>query len=388
MEEINNTYSNVELYANSLYSGMILKGNLCLEDGRVIYPANRPLSKDFINDLLAKGIKKIYYQKPLVNYQAEEKQVYPNELLEKAYALSEKIGYAVVKRTPLPEKEINETVEKFIERVSVAEKGTLLNLAELEEYDEHTYFNAVNVALVSVLFGKLLSWKHEQIKMLGIGALLHDVGKLLITKEILNKKNELTEEEFEIIKKHATYGYSLLKSQTSYSDQILKIALMHHETWDGTGYPMGITRDKLEDMPQIVSICDYYVAVTSDKIYRDKFANWKALIMIRKNAGTKFNPRFAAEFINRMPAYLVAETIFHMGDFVELNTNEIGEVIQLAKVETLKPTIKIYINGNGEVIKYPLQINLELDNTRWIETIIEDKEKLNRINTIKSSSSR
>lgn len=366
-------YSEVELYTNSLYSGMILYGNLCLDTGTVVYPANTPLTRTFITDLLAKGVNKVYYHKPVAHTDDDDKAVYPHDLLEKAYALSEKIGYSVVKRAPLPVNEINETVDRFVERVSTAEKYTYLNLAELDEHDEHSYFNSVNVALVSVLFGKLLTWSKENIRILGIGALLHDIGKLLVTKEILTKKGDLTREEFDIMKKHTTFGYSLLKSQTDYPDPVLKIVLMHHESWDGSGYPMGVPKEKIEDMPQIVSLCDFFVALTSKTNYREKFSNWKALTMIRKNSGVKFNPRYAAEFINRMPSYLVSGHVFRVGDFVELNTNEIGEVVRLSEMETLKPMVKIFLNGNGESLRYPLEVDLQMDNNRWIEDIIEDR---------------
>jgi putative nucleotidyltransferase with HDIG domain len=377
-------FSKVELFTNCLYTGMMLKGDLYSEDGTILFPAGQPLTDEVLKTVQSKNIKKVFYNRPLLASETQKNPMMTQQVLEKAFAVSEDIGYAAIKKTPLPEKEIEETVEQFITMVAKAEKGALLNLIEIMDYDEQTYVHSVNVAMIAVLFGKLLDWRREQTKMIGIAALLHDIGKILVPKEILNKKDPLTAEEFDIIKKHPIYGYNILKSQSKFPEPILKVALMHHECYDGQGYPLGVPNEKIDYMAQIVSICDFYEAITTNKIYRQKFAFWKAFMMIRKNMVSKFNPRFAIKFINKMPPYLVDKALFSIGDYVQLNTNETAEIVQLSNVETLKPSVKIYTTPNGEPLKYPLQINLEKEEKRWIETIIDDQKAIEQLKEMKA----
>ncbi len=385
MNEKDEKFSKIDLYTNCMYPGMILKGELFTEQGIKIYPANQPITQEVIGSLLSRNIKKVFYKKPLIVSANDKNPMMPVEVLEKAFSVSEQIGYAVIKKTPLPEKDIKETVEQFIEKVSGAVSGALLNIIEIKDYDELTYVHSVNVTMIAVLLSNLMGWKRDKIRVMGIGALLHDIGKIMVPVEILNKKESLTKEEFDIIKKHPVYGYNILKSQTNFEDQILKIALMHHECFDGSGYPLRVTSEKIDDMSQIVSLCDFYEAVTTKKSYRDKIAFWKAFLMIRENMAIKFNPRFAIEFINKMPVYLIEKTIFSEGQYVMLNTGEKAEVLKLSKVETLKPVVAIYYNSKGEILKYPLQIDLVNDDKRWIETIIEDKETIGYMDIIKKS---
>lgn len=384
MAENSAQFSRVDLFTNSLYPGMILNGDLFTEEGQKIYPANKPVSSDVIKLLTQKNVKKLYYNKPAAPEDAK-KPLVPKEVLEKAFAVSEEIGFAVIKKAPLPEKEIENTVEQYIERISTTNKDALLNLIEIQDYDEQTYVHSVNVALMSVLFAKLLSWEPEKIKPLGIGAMLHDVGKLLIPKEILTKKEPLKPDEIEIMKKHTVYGYNLLKGQSNFSDEIIKIALLHHECIDGSGYPLGLTSDKIGELPQIVSITNFYESITNNTTFRSKTTFWKAFILIRKSMGTKFNVRYATSFINRMPVFLVDKSIFAVGNYVMLNTNEIAEIADLSKVETLKPLVKIYSDASGNPLKYPLQIDLNNEDIRWIDNIIEDEQIINKMIELKKT---
>ncbi len=385
MNENEERFFSIDLYTNSLYPGMLLKGDLFTEQGIKIYPANQPVTQDVIDSLLSQNIKKVFYKRPLIVPRNEKNPMIPFNVLEKAFSIAEQIGYAIIKKTPLPEKDIEETVEQFIEKIANADSGAMLNILEIKDYDEQTYVHSVNVTMLAVLFSKLMEWKRNKIRVLGIGALLHDIGKILVPLEILNKKELLSKEEFDIIKKHPVYGYNILKSQSQFEDQIINITLMHHECFDGSGYPLGVTSEKIDDMAQIVSLCDFYEAVTTNKIYRDKIAFWRAFLMIRTNMAVKFNPRFAIEFINKMPKYLIEKSIFSIGQYVLLNTGEKAEVVRLSKVEALKPVVSIYYNSKGDILKYPLQIDLVNDDTRWIETIIEDKETNDYLDTLKKA---
>ncbi len=138
--------------------------------------------------------------------------------------------------------------------------GTVLNLVELKDFDDYTYTHSINVCLVAMLFAKRLSYNAKGIKIIGISALLHDLGKLIVPKEILNKPFKLTADEFDIMKKHPVYSYEYIKSQSSYGPLIQKAVLLHHEKYTGKGYPFGFRGEQIGEIAQIISIADVFDA--------------------------------------------------------------------------------------------------------------------------------
>lgn len=367
--------SKIELYASFLYEGMLLKGELFTETGERIAGAKEPLSREIIDYVKNKGVKKVYYQKP-VYIEKVENPIFSKEIIEKAFSTAEETVFCIHEKKHLPQKEIDEAIESMVERVSKIDTGAILNLLELKEHDEYTYTHSINVAMLTVLFTRQLNWKEDAMKRIGVGAMLHDMGKMMVPQEILTKPGKLEPDEFEVMKKHTVYGYEILKGLTNYGDDIQKIALLHHECYDGKGYPFGLAGEKIDDYSQIVSIVDYFDAVSTKRAYKTEAPLWNALLMINKNAGSKFIPRFAIEFINKMPVYLGQEAPFKNGDFVILNTGEIGEITDVSQRAVLKPVVSILINSKREVMRNPIRIMLESDPTRWLETIIVDPKLL------------
>ena len=147
---------------------------------------------------------------------------------------------------------------------------TMVNLQDLKSNDQYTFSHSVNVCVLSLITGISMKYGEEKLRELGIGAMLHDVGKTRIPSEILNKPGSLTAEEFDIIKKHTSYGYELLKKSKELSTYASYIALTHHERYDGEGYPLGLRGEELHEFARIVSIADVYDAITSDRVYKKR----------------------------------------------------------------------------------------------------------------------
>jgi len=384
MEDKKGKWITVELYTSFLYDGMILNGELLTEDGEKVASAKEIITAKLIEDLKAKNIKKLFYIKPSRKKEVKKEASPKEEKVEEAFVLSQEIAFRVERKASLPVKEIESTVEDLINEISNSKPETVLNLIELKEYDEYTYTHSVNVSLISISFARILNWEYERLKNLGIGAMLHDIGKLLLPKEIINKNDKLTKEEYEIVKKHTIYGYEIVKAQPEFNDTVQKIPLLHHECYNGTGYPFGLSGEKLDETSQIVSMADVFDATISKRSYKEGYPMWNAFLYIHKNAGTKFIPRLAIEFVNKMPSVIAGEPVLKVGDFVVLNTKEIGEIIELSDKSTLKPVVNIYLNSKQQKVKFPIRVMLEVDVTRWIETIIEDEKLIETLRRIKS----
>jgi putative nucleotidyltransferase with HDIG domain len=371
----------IEVKTDFLYPGVILKGDAFTAEGEKVIDGFKAISAETIAFLKSKNIKVIYYTRPapMTKNTCAANRVIPLEVLEKAFSVAEEIEVSILKKSPLPQKEIENTVEEIIKAIAMAEMDAVLDLLGLKSFDEYTYTHSVNVAMLAIMFAKKLLWDDEKIKQLGIGGMLHDIGKLLIPKEVLNKKGKLVSEEWEMMKNHAIFGYEILKNQSQYPEDVIQISLHHHENFDGKGYPEGLFGDKIDEMSSIITICDTFDAMTSVRPYKVALPQWFSFLFINNQRSQKFNPRLVASFVSIMPRVTCETDIIPAGTFVMLNTQEIARVIKTSAVNTFKPAVEILINSRNEQLKFPLSVDLANDSQRFIENIVDDNTVLQRL---------
>jgi HD-GYP domain-containing protein (c-di-GMP phosphodiesterase class II) len=178
---------------------------------------------------------------------------------------------------------------------------------------------------------KLNKWDLQEI---GIGGILHDIGKTLIPTEILNKQGKLSDEEFNEIKKHPVYGGNLLKKNVRIPDSIIKVVEQHHERVDGKGYPYRLERKQISKFAKIVCVCDVYDAVSNDRCYRGKFSPNDAYELILSGNGTSFDEQIVADFKNTF-------AIYPLGSCVKLSNGEEGYVVSQNKGFPDRPMIRV-----------------------------------------------
>ena len=373
----------VEILTSFLYPGIVLKGDSYDQKGILICKGGEPYTKQMIADLMQHQTKKIFYTRPASLFKEETSApIIKFKTMEKGVDIAMEIEKAVTAKAIIPEKAVNEIVDSFIDQISRSE-GTILNLLDLKDYDQYTYSHSINVCLLSILFAKKLNYNEKGLKVVGIGSLLHDLGKQMIPKDIINKEFKLTKEEYEIIKKHPVYGYEIIRNQSNYGSLIQKIVLLHHERYTGKGYPFGFRGEQIGDISQIVSLADTFDAITTDRPYRLAKPYWYALNAIKNGSAISFAPRMVKSFIKDMPRFLTENEIFKIGCFVILNTREVGEVIDYKYPQSLKPVVNIYINSKKEVVRYPVPVNLEFDDSRFIENVLEDESIVGKLSEIR-----
>jgi len=186
--------------------------------------------------------------------------------------------------------------QKVLERKSVKNKAISAILKTLTDKFDVEKRHSERVKNLSIEIGKALNLDEESIKALGTAAMFHDIGKISIPDEILNKPDKLTKEEYEIIKTHTTTGYDILNTADEYSDLAIHASL-HHERYDGLGYPNGLKGDQIPLFSRIIAVADAYEAMTSDRPYRKKMSKEKAIQEIIDYSGTQFDPLIAKVFI-------------------------------------------------------------------------------------------
>jgi len=171
------------------------------------------------------------------------------------------------------------------------------SIEQLRVYDEYTYSHNVNVSSISILLGILVGLGELELQELAMGAFLHDIGKMKVPREILNKPGRLERQELEIMRQHTILGYKYIKQSLDIADRIARIALDHQERFNGSGYPNGLKGGEISLYAQMVAISDVYDALVSERVYKKGMHPHDALEIILSEGEKSFNPEFLDKFI-------------------------------------------------------------------------------------------
>ncbi len=213
-------------------------------------------------------------------------------------------------------------------------KSDLLSyLACLSSSDEHTYTHSNNVSLLCNLFASWLNLSDEDTINLTAAGLLHDVGKTRIEPSILNKKEPLTAEEFNIIMHHCVMGYEILKEQ-NIPNEIILAALTHHEKIDGTGYPFGLKGQRISRFGRMLAICDIYDAMTSNRVYRSRICPFHVIREFENNSYGELDTEFLLSFLQNI-AYT------YVGSYVGLSDGRQGQIVYINKLDLSRPMVRV-----------------------------------------------
>ncbi|MDF2538088.1 MAG: hypothetical protein K0S76_1109 [Herbinix sp.] len=203
----------------------------------------------------------------------------------------------------------------------------------IRNYDDMTYVHCLNVSLICNVFAGWLKLSHAETRVLTLAGLLHDIGKMLIPKEILAKNGRLNEREFEVIKSHSIKGYQVLKDQPV-DIRVKYAALMHHERCDGTGYPNGFRSNQIDDYAKIIAIADVYDAMTSNRLYRKAICPFDVVENFERDGYLKYDPKYIMIFMERI-------VNSYMHNIVRLSDGREGEVVMINKLALSKPVVRV-----------------------------------------------
>jgi len=221
----------------------------------------------------------------------------------------------------------------------VTNPTAMIWLTQLKNKDEYTAIHSLNVCILALFFGRSIGLPMSQLKELGIGALLHDIGKLKVPLEVLNKPDRLTNAEYSIIRKHTLFGYDLLKDKNEISNDALDVVKNHHERLDGKGYPNKLMEHQINQYTKLVSIVDVYDAITSKRAYHDAMNPHDALNVIFRSDKGSFDQGLLEQFIKYLGVYPI-------GSVVELSNGQVGVVMSFNDKHHLTPMILLVLDEN------------------------------------------
>ncbi len=281
----------------------------------------------------------------------EEDALEPRKMVKKTYFNAVSYTRGVINKIKSGEKvnikKAKRVIETMVDHI-LEEEQLLLGMTAIKDYDEYTYHHSVNVSILSIALGQRLGLNRKTLTDLGMVALFHDIGKMDIPYEVLNKPSNFTDEEWKIIRKHPVWGVKALLKLKKLDPLTTKSAIVsfeHHMNFDLSGYPRVSKRFELDFFSRIVCLADQYDAMTSSRVYsRIPMAPDKALSIMMERAGSQLDPLLFKFFINMVG-------VFPIGTVVMLSTKELGLVCESNQLFPARPRVMIIIDDKGSRVK-------------------------------------
>ncbi len=263
------------------------------------------------------------------------------------------------KKVTLLQQSMNDLLKKnvpvdtttLLDQVSSLYKNNLTTLSifdmlhNMRQIDDSTYAHCLNVSLISRMIGEWIGLPEEDLEILTLSGLLHDIGKCMVSPEILTKPSKLTPDEYEEVKKHARYGAEILEKQPL-DKRVIRAALMHHERCDGSGYPMGLKDNDIDDFAKIIAIADVYDAMTANRCYRKGLCPFEVIATFEKEGLMKYDSRYILTFLNRIVDTYICNSVL-------LNDGTCGKIVLMNQKALSRPVIHTMTNEYIDLTKHP-----------------------------------
>lgn len=253
-----------------------------------------------------------------------------------------------------------DNIEMAIEGIAdsiLRNSNALIQLSQIKNKDDYTFLHSVGVCALMTSFCNVLHLGKNVTRQMSMGALLHDIGKMRVPNEILNKPGRLTEMEFDEMKRHVMYGHDLV-AETQWVTPIARTVLnQHHERYDGSGYPDGLKEERISQFGQMAAIVDVYDAITAERVYHRPMAPVDALRKLHEWSQFHFNEELVRHFIRSVGIYPV-------GTLVKLESGRLGVVVEQNSGNLLRPVLRIVYDTRKHQAVTPYEINLAADVER------------------------
>lgn len=361
----------------ALRPGMRLGKNIMAVDGRVLLQAGTELRETYITILKRIGVSAVYVTnelapdiEPMDVVSDRSRQVLTTGMREVMTEIGRTVGTSLkqgVRRFGggFDTSKVKAGVDLIVTDL-LSNPRALVNLQDIRTADAYTLGHSVNVCVLAVLMGLSLEYNEKQLNELGMGALMHDIGKMAVPNEILNKPGTLTPEEYDVMKQHTTAGWEVLSRQPEISYVSAAVALQHHERWSGNGYPRQLKEKEIHTYSRIAAVVDVFDAMTADREYRKGHHPVRALKHMTELTADFFDPELLKLF-----AECVA--IFPVGSLVEISGGYEAVVVGVERGKNTRPRLRIVRDPSGAVLPRPVEMDLSAHpEIQIVRTIAEE----------------
>ena len=348
-------------FINKVKVGEILGKNILANDGSVLLRTGVIFTEMYIEKLKELAVFYVYVEDARLDDVSIEDEKLSN-LKSIAMRNMSKIMKNVTEGNKKGAKDLLSVVENLVNHI-ITMGDVNKSLYDIQTFDNYTYIHSIDTGIMAIFLGISMKLNESELKELSIGAILHDIGKTKIDKDIITKPGKLTNEEFEKIKQHPIYGKEILEKDFSMSNKILKAVEHHHERVDGNGYPYGLAKNQISKFAKIIGVCDVYDATSNDRCYRKKFNPSDAYELILAGCGNAFDEEIVKNFKKTF-------SVFPLGVCLKLSNGVEGYVIKQNKNFPDRPVIRVlYEKETREPIKF-YEIDLLKCNNIAVQSII------------------
>lgn len=338
-----------------LKSNRVLAQRVSDERGRTLLGRGVVLTDSLIRRLNRVGVRAVCVEDEatedvVVNEMVDEH--IKGQLLNMTYETLEKLatpGFGHKMKPEFFRKQFSPTLEEIISQLR-QNNGAGEQLGSVYISDGELFHHSVNVTFYALTLGIHHNFSSSDLIELGMGTLLHDVGKLRVDQRILRKPGRLTEDEFQQVQLHTRHGYEILDALQDVSTKSALVALQHHERLDGSGYPYKLKGEDIHPFSQLTAVVDVYEALTANRVYREAFLPHNALSIILEDRGV----RLSEEHVD---AFMKTISIYPLGMSVRLSNGDSAVVISPSAYNQQFPIVRAIENEQGETIQ-PYELNL------------------------------
>lgn len=337
-----------KIAVTALKPGMVVARTIYNAEGRVLLNKGVVIKPSYIVRLKELGVPAVYIRDDFLEDVEVEDIVREETRLAAVKAVRELFDSCRERErghVPLlvDSGRIQRIVESLLEDL-LDRKELMVNLTDIRALDDYTFGHSVNVCILAMVTGLTLRYSREAMLLLGIGALLHDIGKTCVPLHILNKPGKLTVEEYELVCKHARQGFEILRMQKEVSLVSARVALEHHERYNGSGYPQGLKGNEIHEFARITGVVDVYDALTADRVYRRAYPPHEAYEMLAASGNFTHDYEIVKAFLTNVAVYPV-------GTLVQLNSGDVGVVTGTAWGHAFRPRVRLLYSPSGEPYK-------------------------------------
>jgi HD-GYP domain-containing protein (c-di-GMP phosphodiesterase class II) len=353
---------------SSCQPGMRLGKGIYNEDGIILLGRLVELTQPLISRLQQLGVDYVYIEDKDTEDVVVSEMI-SDETRRKALAeiksnfgrYMEESSKAKFSRGQFMGQAFNSVMKMIIDDLT-SNKGALIMLMDMNVLNNYIYQHSLNVSIYTTMLGMAHGYSKDEIMTLGLGSLLHDIGKMKINLNLLRKEGPLSPSEYDEVKKHTEHGFQMLKDEPNIPLLVAHCAFQHHERLDGSGYPRGIKGDEIHEYAKWIAIADSYDAMTTHRPHRLAMLPHQAMEMLFTGAGTLYDQKKVALFRDNV-------AIYPLGITVTLNTGEKGVVVDVNPSAPQRPIVRIISDADGQRPSQLYEVDLSKKLTLMIERV-------------------
>lgn len=338
-------------------SGMRLGKKVFNEEGTVLLAEHVELTESMIRRLASYNVPHLYVEDPRTDDVVIQDPITDET---RRFAIGTiRTNFKKIMMDSIPRRTVNqpyagkafkEALTMIIDDLS-RNPNAMIMLTDISVTDLYLYQHSLNVCIYTTMLGIAQGYSSSELTTLGLGALLHDIGKTKIPLDILTKPGKLLDSEFEAMKRHAEYGYKLLKDEPNIPLLSAHCAFQHHERVNGSGYPRGISGNEIHEFARWIGVVDSYDAMTTNRVYRSALLPHEAMEVLYTGSGTLYEKRMIEQFRDKV-------AIYPLGITVMLSTGETGVVVDVNSQFPQRPIVRILEDADGRELQQPVEIDL------------------------------